>query len=100
MRPPEDNAPGHNALKTRRTDSATRRILELKAVRFALEAFRNFLRGRIVAHEDNQGVVAILTKSVSRDPTLHMRGCAPPPRAKPELACSPIFPEGGFRFAS
>ena len=46
-------------------------VLELKAVRFALEAFRVHLRGRIVRlHEDNQGVVAILSKSVSRDATL------------------------------
>ena len=46
-------------------------VLELKAVRFALETFRQQLRGRVIRlHEDNMGVVGILRKSASRDPVL------------------------------
>ena len=44
---------------------------ELKAVRLAVESFLKELRGRrLVLHEDNQAVVAVLTSLTSRSPAM------------------------------
>ena len=46
-------------------------LLELKAVRFAVESFLQALQGRTVIHfEDNQAVVSVLTNLTSRSPIL------------------------------
>ncbi|XRA96391.1 tyr recombinase domain-containing protein [Pycnococcus provasolii] len=46
-------------------------LLELKAVRFTIETFVHFLRGRVVRlHEDNMGVVGILASSTSKSPKI------------------------------